>query len=524
MWKVVIADDEKLICRLIEALVDWPALGMKVVGKAENGLAAIQMVRELRPHLLITDIRMPGCDGLELIRQARELSPELEIIIVSGYAQFEYAQTAIAYGVGNYILKPVNREELNKTLLKIKLRLEERENRSRGEGGEAVRLSPQRLRESLLRELLGGRREFTREELAQNYCFHTQDAQVQPIFLKMDLNDPELGGPARTIIRQKVEEIFQATLLPICSEGALYLQDFAGYGLLVYPPQEWERVRRGLRELLKQLEANKSLFGAVEFSAGLGACVQATRDLAASMDAARLAAEERITEGRGRIFEEIPPGSGVPRQAILNHYTRLVDHALDVLDAQALRTAREDLRAGISGEPRIRGREVLELILDAGKIFALRAGDGEETIQTFQRRCARRGRLELLLWELEQLHDGTLQALRERKESENARPIRLAKQFVQENFQRNITLEDVCGAAGFSPAYFSALFKKETGEGFSKYLTQVRIDRAKELLRETGLSVAEVCEAVGYSDRKHFTRTFHKMTGVNPAEFRRLYG
>lgn len=77
---------------------------------------------------------------------------------------------------------------------------------------------------------------------------------------------------------------------------------------------------------------------------------------------------------------------------------------------------------------------------------------------------------------------------------------------------------------GFSPAYFSALFKKGTGEGFSKYLTEVRVNRAKELLRETDLPVTEICQAVGYSDRKHFTQTFHKMTGVNPAEVRRLYG
>ena len=84
MWKVIIAHDEKLICRLIEALVDWEKLNMRIAGKAENGLEALQMVRELRPHLLITDIRMPGCDGLDLIRQARELSPDIEIVIISG--------------------------------------------------------------------------------------------------------------------------------------------------------------------------------------------------------------------------------------------------------------------------------------------------------------------------------------------------------------------------------------------------------------------------------------------------------
>ena len=88
MWKVIIADDERLICRLIETLIDWETLDMEIVGKEENGLEALRMVEELHPHLLITDIRMPGCDGLELIRQAWELSPDIEIVIISGYAHF----------------------------------------------------------------------------------------------------------------------------------------------------------------------------------------------------------------------------------------------------------------------------------------------------------------------------------------------------------------------------------------------------------------------------------------------------
>ena len=90
--------------------------------------------------------------------------------------------------------------------------------------------------------------------------------------------------------------------------------------------------------------------------------------------------------------------------------------------------------------------------------------------------------------------------------------------------RENITLEEVCDHVGFSVAYFSALFKKETGEGFAKYLMRVRMDEAKTLLRETGLSVTEICERVGYNDRKHFTQTFHKIAGVNPAEYRKLYG
>lgn len=109
MIKVVIADDEVRICQLILALVDWEALGLKVVGTAHNGLEAIAMVRTLQPNILITDIRMPGCSGLELIDQVKRDDQSLEIVIISGYAHFEYAQQAIKYGVGDYLLKPISK-------------------------------------------------------------------------------------------------------------------------------------------------------------------------------------------------------------------------------------------------------------------------------------------------------------------------------------------------------------------------------------------------------------------------------
>ena len=104
MIKVVIADDEVRICQLILALVDWEALGLKVVGTAHNGLEAIAMVRTLQPNILITDIRMPGCSGLELIDQVKRDDQSLEIVIISGYA-FEYARQTIKYGVGDYLAK-----------------------------------------------------------------------------------------------------------------------------------------------------------------------------------------------------------------------------------------------------------------------------------------------------------------------------------------------------------------------------------------------------------------------------------
>ena len=119
MLKVVIADDEARILSLIRLLPDWDALGMEVAGTAANGLEALALIEREKPDILITDIRMPGCQGLELIERARRAVPDIEIIIISGYAHFEYAQTAIKLGVGDYLLKPIKKDELTATLSKL---------------------------------------------------------------------------------------------------------------------------------------------------------------------------------------------------------------------------------------------------------------------------------------------------------------------------------------------------------------------------------------------------------------------
>lgn len=109
MLRVIIADDEYKICQLIEKLVDWKSLDMEVVDIVQNGVEALESINSLSPDIVITDIRMPGYDGLELIKLSRDTKKALKFIIISGYRHFEYAQSAIKYGVSDYLLKPIKR-------------------------------------------------------------------------------------------------------------------------------------------------------------------------------------------------------------------------------------------------------------------------------------------------------------------------------------------------------------------------------------------------------------------------------
>lgn len=529
MIRVVIADDETRICRLVQALADWEALGMEVAGTAENGLEALELVKTLKPDILITDIRMPGLDGLELIRRAKEVSPRLEVVIISGYAHFEYAQSAIRYGVGKYLLKPIKKEELMETLQTMKERCET--HLDKAEGTKVRHRNSQKdlhyLRSSLVKDLLLANPPLlTEESLRDIYHFHIQGDTYQVFLLKMDCDIRKLDNAPYEILQEKVREIFEKGLANVCPEFHLHFQDYTGYGILNYESEKKTEIRRSLRACLNLLDIQKNLYGPVEFSLSLGTAVSDCGKLPDSLEEAREAILERLVEGPGRLLEEIPKGSGIEKKNLLDKYVKETEYAIEILNIKEASEACEMLRQAVLEAKAMCGREIYELVLSAGHLFLARcAVSNAEGIQReFDYRCRQCCRVEDLFEQLSQLQEELILETEELRKSEEGRPVRTAKQYVMQHFQEPLTLEEVCEAVGFSVSYFSVMFKKETGEGFAKYLTRIRMDEAKRLLRETNLSVAEICEKVGYSDRKHFTHTFHKTAGLNPAEYRKLYG
>ncbi len=530
MLKVIIADDEQRICRLVQVLADWEALGMEVIGTAENGFEALDLVKKTHPDILITDIRMPGCDGLELIRQAKLSCAHLEVVIISGYAHFEYAQNAIRYGVGNYLLKPIRREELMETLLKMKERILKRIDEE--EMTQALHQDNQnklsRLKGSLLKDLLNGEKiQLSREKLKETYYFDGKGEYYQTFVMKIDCDVRKIDGEAVEILREKAEMTLRNGLEKCCEEMLLYFKGYSVYGLLNYAAGKTSAIRKKLRDCLNQMEAKKRIYGMIEFSMAIGGEVGLPQELEDSLRNAKEAIKERLLEGTGRLLEGVPKGSGRLKQRELDRYAKRIEHAIEVLDAEEAADACQELEQDVIQIPEICGRELYEVVAVAGNLFAARIGiDSVEEIQQefVAHYCKQCSKKEQLFGELERLQTHLIGQVQESRANESARPIRLAKQYVLQHFSEPITLEEVCEAVGFSISYFSALFKKETGEGFAKYLTRIRIDEAKNLLRETSLSVGEIGEKVGYSDRKHFTSNFRKIVGLNPAEYRKLYG
>ena len=529
MLKVVIADDEARVCSLIQMLIDWDALGLELCGTASNGLEALDLVKTRHPDILITDIRMPGCHGLELIERAKQESPQLEIVIISGYAHFEYAQSAIRHGVGDYLLKPINKQELMSTLAKLAGRC-----RTRAQLGSEVeqlrrssREDQQQLHARLLQDLLSGTAgSLTAERLREEYRLRAQPGLWRVALLSMDYPVGKPGGASVQMIEEKSAKLLHAELDGLCWASLSSFHDGQGALLLGFAQEREKEVRRSLRLVLGHLEAQRAMLGGAEFSIGLSRPVQSPADLPRAVAEARLLLMERLTEGTGRLLETLPPPSPLQRSRLLADYRQTACAPLGQLTQEGLQAAGERLEREALGVPHVRGAELLSLVQEAAQSFLSHpeAADREAQLAAFAAECAHIGSAAQLFAALRAMTARQLDALLEQQRAVETRPIRQARAYVQQHYSEPITLESVCEAAGFSASYFSALFKRETGENFVKYLTRVRIDRAKELLQHTNLSVADICSRVGYNDLKHFTQTFKKETSLSPAQYRRLYG
>ena len=221
MIRVLVADDEEKVCQLICKLIHWEELEMKLVGTASNGIGSLQMIEAEHPDLVLTDIRMPGYDGMELLKRARIQNPDMEFIIISGYSHFEYAQTAIRYGVSDYILKPVNEEALNATLQKVRQRYMEHQvlTEKNLEQKKQQVLDQARVRETLWMNLEYARIPQNMEALNEKYWYHFQEGKFRTFLIQADVKNNEnlsenYADNVMELVNSKVPGLFEKLKRP----------------------------------------------------------------------------------------------------------------------------------------------------------------------------------------------------------------------------------------------------------------------------------------------------------------------
>lgn len=352
-----------------------------------------------------------------------------------------------------------------------------------------------------------------------------EEGIFQGFLVKVD-SDGEISRAGIDLILDKVQSLLENSFRSRCREFVTGIKGSGCIGFLNYETDKTEEIRRVFRDCLNQLESEKGIFGPVVFTAAVGNASKEAGGLPESVAQAVLIIEDRLLKGTGKLLERAPTASAIHEQNILEKYVRQIVHAIEVMSVEEAEEAAAQVRQTILEVRDVKGFEVRELIYSAARLFLsqVEVKNRAETLKEFEERCSLCGSMEGLLARLNALQKGHVEGMRQRHEADTVRPVRMAKQYIQNHYSEPITQEEVSGAVGLSAAYFSALFKKVEGEGFAKYLIGVRMEQAKILLRETGIPVSKICRQVGYNDLKHFIHTFEKATGVKPTVYRKMYG
>ncbi|MGI6084998.1 MAG: response regulator transcription factor [Acetivibrionales bacterium] len=536
MIKVIVADDEIRVCNLVCNLVDWASFNMKIAGTAHDGISAYELIEKEKPDLIITDIRMPGMDGLTLISKTKSICPEAEIIIISGYRDFEYAQNAIRYGVNDYLLKPIKKDELENTLLNMKNAWEKRVESI----NETEKLMGQlesdkgQLRGFFFRDVLLNSQEghsLNMDDINQRYYFSFKEGLFQAFIIKFDFSSTDNYFESYTaVLKRKVEEILHRNLKPVCIDEECYVKHCWVYGIMNFEKSGIEAIRKQFLLIANEMISLKSMFHQVDLNVGLGSVHNDVNSIKESMENAIISVNHRLLAPACiRIFQNEKPGR-LNNRKLLEDFKNSIITPVELLDVKAAEQAVIDLERKVMEEPEADGHAIYLFVPEAFNYFlhVLRTihtvtDDQKQAFTRFKDISELCGSVKELFGYLRIGISDLLTTLFNERRQSVARPIRNAKQYIQENYMEPITLDTISAIAGFNSSYFSALFKKECGVSFVEYLSEVRIKKSKSLLKETDLSIAEICNMVGYQDIKHFNKTFKKISGVSPAEFRKLY-
>lgn len=533
MLTAIIVEDEYNVGLLIKALVNWKELKINLIGILDNGKDGLDFICSSKPDIVITDIRMPKLDGLEMIQKTSDLGLHTKFIVISGYRHFEYAHNAIKYGVEDYILKPINKNELNKALIKIR-----NEKRYEVEQKEAKVMINQKLSKSrsvMHREFINRIVKNTDKVIdirQANSAFATSfiDAQFQAVAIKLDRKNLEQNDVLQNnLVLDKIEKIVSVSVKPYIIE---YVSSIDESLLMIFIFNFKDENRylfsKSLGDLLHSVQDYIYAFNSYEVTMGVGCVVNQFEKLCESVATGIKAIQYRIKLGIGRkiYFSKHDFENSKDYAQLIKKIHVTIAKSVETFDSDSLRKTISDIF----------------LTLD-DNISPSRYYDIADEIVTrffdhiifydFDQMHYKKNELMHLIpnvYSVTKLIDilqeklcDLLNNYKQQQINQVNKPIRDAKRYIDEHYNEKICLEDIAKVIEFNPVYFSVIFKKETGSNFYDYLVNVRMEAAKALLRETNNTILAIAENVGYKDGKYFSQLFKKKVGINPSKYRKLY-
>lgn len=507
--RIVIVEDEAPIRNGMGKILEKINPNYELVGQATNGLDGLEVIEEQKPDLIIMDIRMQDMDGLTMLRTLREKGNTCLAIVLSAYSEFTYAKEAIELGIENYLLKPIKLAELEETLALAEGHLHKKQ-----QGEKLFSL------ENVLQTALGGQLtedESVAELLHKSYGF---DAQAQLGLFMIWLGD--YYEEYATDALNEIERITSHNRLFRCC--ALSVEEHQHITVVLYQIRSEERVARYLSDIvvpaISRVTKNCVVTG-LHYCVGLGQMYKESAALYNILDFNLLFDDRRLIN-----YEEVETLEFQPFKYSLDLENR-VKQAISKWDEEQFSTCFDDFLALCDGG-RYHPKELKEACLHfCYAVFHAaqeRRGEREDVhIQTLLSSIMRvmtREQLEDIFRQFfEQIHMD--EAIVGSKAT--SRLVRRAQRLLREHYSQGITLEEISRQLSVSDEYLSTQFKKETGLSFTETIRHYRMDKVKELLRNSDLKLTQIAEQAGYSDPKYMSKVFKEETGILPLEYRKMY-
>lgn len=516
-YKVFLVEDEVVAREGIRDSVAWAAANCQFCGEAPDGEIALPLIQELRPEVVITDIKMPFMDGLQLSRVLRETLPSTKIIILSGHDEFRYAQEAIQIGVTEYLLKPLSAQDVLEALRRVVQQID-RERRAVAQlEALQTRMVDQQwlLRERFLRDLLTGT--LTPAEIVAQGSQLGVDL-IAPWYLAMLVRADD-RSPSRYRTFQRVDSAIAQVLADL--PGAIWCKkDFEETALIVRGGDPQQIIGES-EHLAARLREEIAAQAACPVSIGIGRPVERAGQIAQSF----MQAIERASDAppaKASALAAPPSGNSIkPNTAALD---QLLKSGLKADIARCLSAYLAPLGAANQRSRVIVGYIVTDALLTAAN-FLRELGAAPEAV------LPELSQIEALLDQLPsfdqaaQLIGSALERTldyRDQQTDHQRALVERARAYIDTHYaDPDISLGSVAMHVMLSPSYFSMVFSREVGETFIEYLTEVRIRTAMELLRTTALASSEIAHRVGYHNPRYFYAVFRKVAGQSPNEFRR---
>ncbi|UCG00081.1 MAG: response regulator [Spirochaetaceae bacterium] len=517
VYNVLLVDDERIIREGLAKKVPWSRYDLTLCGQAADGEEGLERINQEEIHVVITDIKMPGIDGLELIRRAQQIKPDVRFIVLSGYDEFEFAQTAMQYGVRHYLLKPTKMQEIDRILKEVSLDLarQEEERSFVAKIKQNMERNLPLIKEQFFRDLIMHKMYTSREMNSYLSFLGITPKSVQNVTLL-------LFSPSGD---QSYEKLFSLQL--ICQRCL----QAAGLVLSTIIKEALVAVVKDTRieELLERIEEIKSRFGRfydqpVTVAVSGSAALEAIHNL---YKEARNLLKHSFYYGEDSVItrQEAMGGTASYNRSDLQYYIEEACLAIQCGHEREYRAIIESFWSELKTQ-KVPQRNIRDAVIDL--LLTAARYDGYERLNyyiDYLKRIEETDTLEGLEKMIDECCSTVVRRNFEQFSSRKSRLVEKLKDKTRENLTRpELTLKWLAQTLVYANVdYLSKLFKRETGENFKHYLTRMRVEEAKNLLKQfPGLPVAEVARSVGFGENaRYFCTVFRKCVGQPPAEYRR---